>query len=306
MIGHGPRTLMGTCFFLLVATGCLRSPLEPAAPGPDARDHKGHKDESRVEQVEWLQAQHLPLREMPLAAGLRHVGRGRDPQVNKAQELAHAPSKPTVPKAAANEALAEPPVEKIHAPAPQPTPAADEKHGTASVFAQGHRDTSPAEIPVVVKKESSRHTDAPPPPVERPKVADVPHSNPSVARPVTASTSEPMPDRDMAALPTLREQVESEEEAREVEERPTARPKLGPEARFQVQIMSTSDPEGAEDMRLQAELVFPGDVVEVVWDPPNYKVRVGGAATMEAAQELKRRALRLGFTNAWVVPRRTS
>jgi len=31
---------------------------------------------------------------------------------------------------------------------------------------------------------------------------------------------------------------------------------------------------------------------------------VGAEATQEAAVELKRRALRLGFQNAWVVPRR--
>jgi cell division protein FtsN len=83
-----------------------------------------------------------------------------------------------------------------------------------------------------------------------------------------------------------------------------ARPVVPPDARFQIQIMSTSDPETAEDMRLQAELVFAGAAVEVVWDPPNYKVRVGGVATMEEAGELKRQALRLGFNNAWVVPRR--
>jgi len=82
------------------------------------------------------------------------------------------------------------------------------------------------------------------------------------------------------------------------------RPTAPPDARFQVQIMSASDPEGVDDMRLQAELVFPDEVVEVVWDPPYYKVRVGAEATQEAAVELKRRALRLGFQNAWVVPRR--
>ncbi len=76
------------------------------------------------------------------------------------------------------------------------------------------------------------------------------------------------------------------------------------DARFQIQIMSTSDPEQAEDMRMQALLVFPGEHVEVVWDPPNYKVRVGALVTQEAAVDLKRRALRLGFQNAWVVPRR--
>jgi hypothetical protein len=97
-------------------------------------------------------------------------------------------------------------------------------------------------------------------------------------------------------------QVAEEAEA-EAPVRPN-RPTAAPDARFQVQIMSASDPEGAEDMRLQAELVFPDEVVEVVWDPPYYKVRVGAAATQEAAVELKRRALRLGFQNAWVVPRR--
>ena len=133
-------------------------------------------------------------------------------------------------------------------------------------------------------------------------------ASPDAARPEASSAiSRQSAAQDLAeATPRIQEEAETGEDAQEVEERVAQRPRVGSEARFQVQIMSTSDPEGAEDMRLQAEQLFPSEAVEVVWDPPNYKVRVGGAASMEAAQELKRRALRLGFTNAWVVPRRTN
>lgn len=147
-----------------------------------------------------------------------------------------------------------------------------------------------AEVPV----DTPRHT---PQRIKEDEPAPVAISPSPAAEPLAAL---------VPALPVLRTPgggtepapVDEEEEAR------PPRPTAPPDARFQVQIMSASDPEGADDMRLQAELVFPDEVVEVVWDPPYYKVRVGAEATQEGAVELKRRALRLGFQNAWVVPRR--
>lgn len=133
---------------------------------------------------------------------------------------------------------------------------------------------------------AARRADPPsPPPTNQPEVVEAP-------RP--AEEAEPE-----APAP---EQLRQEEE----ESVTPAQATIPPDARFQVQIMSTSDPEQAEEMRQQALLVFPGEHVEVVWDPPNYKVRVGALVTQEAAVDLKRRALRLGFQNAWVVPRRQS
>lgn len=73
---------------------------------------------------------------------------------------------------------------------------------------------------------------------------------------------------------------------------------------FQVQLLASPDRELAEDLRLQALLLFPGEPVEVVWDAPNYKVRVGDEVSRESADELKRQALRLGYREAWIVRRK--
>jgi hypothetical protein len=76
------------------------------------------------------------------------------------------------------------------------------------------------------------------------------------------------------------------------------------EGDYQVQLAATPDRELAEDLRLQALMLFPGEPVEVVWDPPNYKVRVGEKVSRDHAEELKRQALRLGYREAWVVRRK--
>lgn len=73
---------------------------------------------------------------------------------------------------------------------------------------------------------------------------------------------------------------------------------------FQVQLAATPNREEAEDLRLQAMLLFPGEPVEITWDPPNYKVRLGSEENREGADALKRRALRLGYREAWVVRRK--
>ncbi len=70
---------------------------------------------------------------------------------------------------------------------------------------------------------------------------------------------------------------------------------------FQVQLITTTSSEQAEELRAQALYLFAGEPVNVVWDPPNYKVRVGNVPRREEAEELKRRAMRLGYREAWIV-----
>jgi hypothetical protein len=73
---------------------------------------------------------------------------------------------------------------------------------------------------------------------------------------------------------------------------------------FQVQLIATPQAELAEDMSNQAKMLFPAQPVVMVFDPPNYKVRIGKAVSREMAEELKRQAMRLGYTEAWVVHRK--
>jgi len=73
---------------------------------------------------------------------------------------------------------------------------------------------------------------------------------------------------------------------------------------FQVQLIATPHAELAEDMSMQAKMLFPTELVTLVFDPPNYKVRIGTPSSRELAEELKRQALRLGYSEAWVVRRK--
>ncbi len=81
------------------------------------------------------------------------------------------------------------------------------------------------------------------------------------------------------------------------QEQPNALPREG----FQVQIHSGRKLEAAQEVQAQALLLFPDHPVEMVWDAPNYKIRVGFFAAREAAERLKHRARRLGYGKAWVV-----
>jgi hypothetical protein len=70
---------------------------------------------------------------------------------------------------------------------------------------------------------------------------------------------------------------------------------------YQVQLFASPDAAQAEEIKSQALLLFPDQPVDMVWDPPNYKVRLGMFAIQDDARELKRQALRLGYRDAWVV-----
>jgi hypothetical protein len=299
--------------------GCLRSALQADAPASPA-DPDSMRVETwtgaTVEQVELLDPRALPMR--PLVVGAEERRRLRPVVSPSPPPPAVIPvAVPPEPQLAAKEPVrhtdedASPPPRKpfLRPAVEDPRPQAAAAVGQAEVAATPVRaEAAPSarEKPVVGKvdtprAEPEREVVAP---VARQVAVVVPPPAPPQPRPVVVAPAVPPP----AALePDNEEQVTAAEEEATGEEAPAARSgetPLGPEARYQVQIMSASDPENAEDMRMQALLVFPDEHVEVVWDAPNYKVRVGGAPTIEEANELKRRALRLGFQNAWVVPRR--
>jgi hypothetical protein len=70
---------------------------------------------------------------------------------------------------------------------------------------------------------------------------------------------------------------------------------------YQVQLFASPDAAQAEEIKIQAMMLFPDHPVDMIWDAPNYKVRLGMFAIRDDAQELKRQALRLGYRDAWVV-----
>ncbi|RJP82969.1 MAG: SPOR domain-containing protein [Candidatus Zixiibacteriota bacterium] len=76
-------------------------------------------------------------------------------------------------------------------------------------------------------------------------------------------------------------------------------------AGFRVQLVATDSEGEARSVEQQALLDFP-DGVYLIFDPPNYKVRVGDCESRPRAMELRDKAVKLGYPNAWVVQSRVT
>jgi hypothetical protein len=74
-------------------------------------------------------------------------------------------------------------------------------------------------------------------------------------------------------------------------------------AGFRVQLIATDSEVDARELEQKALLDFKNNVY-LIFDPPNYKVRVGDFQDRAQANEFKERAVRLGYVNAWVVQSR--
>ncbi|MCD6116865.1 SPOR domain-containing protein [bacterium] len=70
---------------------------------------------------------------------------------------------------------------------------------------------------------------------------------------------------------------------------------------FRVQLLATADEEMARKEKKKAVFKF-DDNVYLIFEAPMYKIRVGDCITRKQAEILKKRAVRNGFTDAWVVP----
>jgi hypothetical protein len=71
-------------------------------------------------------------------------------------------------------------------------------------------------------------------------------------------------------------------------------------AGFRVQLIASDQESEARALEQQALLDFK-ETVYLTFDPPNYKVRLGDCQTRANANELREKAIRLGYDNAWVV-----
>ena len=69
---------------------------------------------------------------------------------------------------------------------------------------------------------------------------------------------------------------------------------------YRIQILTTRDPEEADTLKAQLQGSFPGEVY-VIYDPPNYKVRVGNYINRPLAEESQVRLKRMGFRRAWLI-----
>ncbi len=74
---------------------------------------------------------------------------------------------------------------------------------------------------------------------------------------------------------------------------------------YRVQVLSTKIGEEAEEMRLRLFSQI-NHVVQVIFDAPNYKVRVGAFQDRKDAQRLLGQLDSLGYRKAWIVRARIS
>jgi cell division septation protein DedD len=69
---------------------------------------------------------------------------------------------------------------------------------------------------------------------------------------------------------------------------------------YRIQLYTTKNRAEATAMRDEAKVDF-GDEVRLDFETPYYKLRIGTFANPEEADELLRKARRLGYRGAWVV-----
>ncbi len=69
---------------------------------------------------------------------------------------------------------------------------------------------------------------------------------------------------------------------------------------YRVQIFVTGEEFEARAVEEEALLQF-DESVYLIFDPPNYKIRVGNCLTRTQANDLREKAVKLGYRDAWVV-----
>jgi len=69
---------------------------------------------------------------------------------------------------------------------------------------------------------------------------------------------------------------------------------------YRVQIFSTIDNATAKEVEQQASMQF-SESVYVTYDPPYYKVRVGDCLERDDADNIRQKAISIGYRDAWVV-----
>jgi hypothetical protein len=71
---------------------------------------------------------------------------------------------------------------------------------------------------------------------------------------------------------------------------------------FRIQIGQVINEEDASEIRREAMLTFENANVYLIFDAPNYKIRVGDFEKRRDAEELQDKAISLGYKDAWIVP----
>ena len=73
---------------------------------------------------------------------------------------------------------------------------------------------------------------------------------------------------------------------------------------FRVQILLTQDIEHAQQTKENITTLLIEEWVYIVYDSPNYKVRVGDFTDRSSANQLGKKLIDAGYKNSWIVPDR--
>lgn len=69
---------------------------------------------------------------------------------------------------------------------------------------------------------------------------------------------------------------------------------------YRIQLAATTDENRARDLKKEAMLKLKAKIY-LVFETPNYKVRVGDCRTFDEAKQLKQEVVESGFPEAWIV-----
>ena len=110
-------------------------------------------------------------------------------------------------------------------------------------------------------------------------------------------------DDDIVITPTEKTSKTNETEKRETENRVISIDQPEPELvqGYRVQLLATGDEIQAREAKKNAIFRF-SEGVYLVFEVPLYRLRIGDCKTRKEAEELREKAVRNGFRDAWVVP----
>jgi hypothetical protein len=110
-------------------------------------------------------------------------------------------------------------------------------------------------------------------------------------------------DDDIVVTPDQKPTPEAEDEKPQPAIQKPIQEKSTPEIvqGFRVQLLATGDESQAREAQKSAIFRFE-EGVYLAFEPPLYKLRIGDCRTRKEAEELRQKAIRNGFDDAWIVP----
>ena len=69
---------------------------------------------------------------------------------------------------------------------------------------------------------------------------------------------------------------------------------------FRIQLLATQDRFNAEKFKSELEKIYKNKIY-IIFEAPNYKVRVGDFINRKSAEEMRQKKKKKGYTTAWII-----